>query len=106
MIRKALRSWIQDGDFKEVSQDLLFHEQALQQQNKDLEDMLLRLKRAAEMKNEDEQESDDEESDADSVDYKMKARECQVNIAAAEARQQELQKLIQDLSPPRRPHAQ
>ena len=101
-----INSWAENGDFKDVSQDLAFHEQALQHQNSDLENTLLRLQQEAEARDDKDQESEPEPGNEDKGEanqeiYKLQAQKSQLNIAIAEQRQQELHRLIEELCPTR-----
>ena len=92
-------SFAEENDFKEVSEDLAYHELLINEQNQDLEATLTRLQEEAAMKQSMEMAAATEvtmAADSDDQDeYKAQAKSSQVNIAVAQARQEELQRLIE-----------
>jgi len=86
----------------EACEDLEYHEQRINEQNTALEATLKRLQEQAQLRHLSEEEDSDQagaDTQEDQAVFKAKAETCQVNIAVAAAKQEELQKLIEELDP-------
>jgi len=97
-----IESFVNGDDYKEACEDLEYHEQRINEQNTALEATLKRLQEQAQLRHLSEEDDSDQagaDTQEDQAVFKAKAETCQVNIAVAAAKQEELQRLIEALEP-------